>query len=183
MPEKGPSQRPVADHDEFAGLDAETYQQLKMLAHARLNGFRADMTLNCTSLVHEAFLKLRDSAHVSENDSHFMAVASLAMRQILVDYVRQKRSGKRGGDVLHVTLQESRLESDAPGTDLIELDEAIGRLAKRDPELENLVVLRFFGGLTMTQLAEALSRPKRSVERDWTRARIYLYQELSQGAG
>lgn len=168
----------------FASLDlsSEHYRQLKQIARQRLSGHRPGTTLDCTALVHEAYLKINSGRVPSPGDTnHLMAVASLAMRQILVDAARRKRADKRGGGALHVTFQESQVGDDGPVVDLIELDEALARLAERDPFLEQLVVLRFFAGLSMTQTAEVLGKSLRTTERDWTRARVYLYQELDSG--
>ncbi len=164
------------------GLTAEMYAQLKQIAYARLQGYRSGITLNCTALVHEAFLKLCNSSsglssHNSE--SHFLAVASIAMRQILVDYARGKNAKKRGSGALHVTLQESQLAATTSELNIIHLDEALQRLAQRDPLLEKLVMLRFFAGLNVNQTAEIMGRSTRSTERDWTRARVYLFRELA----
>jgi len=164
------------------GLSDEVYSQLKQMAHAHLRSYQSGMTLNCTALVHEVFLKLHSNTIGFKGDdrnNHFLAVASLAMRHILVDYARQKKADKRGNGALHLTLQESLVSEEAPTVDLLELDQALVKLAKRDPLLEKLVVLRFFAGLNTKQIAEALERSTRSVERDWTRARVYLFRELA----
>lgn len=161
------------------GLSAETYAQLKRLAHFHLQTFRKEMTLNCTALVHEAFLKLKASENETiHSQEHYAAVASMAMRQILVDYIRKKAAKKHGGDVLQVTLQESSATTDARSIDLLALDDALEKLSLTDPVLEKVVVLRFFGGFSVAETAAALSRSVRSVERDWTRARLYLYRDL-----
>lgn len=168
-------------HAEALGLSPEVYSQLKQMAHAHLRTYKAGMTLNCTALVHEVFLKLHNSStefNGADRKNHFLAVASLAMRHILVDYARQKKADKRGSGALHLTLQESLVSEEAPAVDLLELDMALEKLAKRDPMLEKLVVLRFFAGLNTNQIAEALERSTRSIERDWTRARVYLFREL-----
>jgi len=167
---------------EALGLSPEVYAQLKQMAHAQLRTYQSGMTLNCTALVHEAFLKLHNSAtefNGADRKNHFLAVASLAMRHILVDYARHKKADKRGSGALHLTLQESLVSEEAPTVDLLELDLALAKLEKRDPLLEKLVVLRFFAGLNMNQIADALDRSIRSVERDWTRARVYLFRELT----
>lgn len=168
--------------DELPRLSPEIYSKLKQIALGRLHSFREGITLNCTALVHEAFLKLSNnssslSSHNSEN--HFLAVISMAMRQVLVDYARSKKAEKRGGGALHVTLQESQLEAAPAELDILELDVALKKLALRDPQLEKLVMLRFFAGLNMVQTAEVLGRSTRSAERDWTRARVYLFRELA----
>jgi RNA polymerase sigma factor (TIGR02999 family) len=163
-------------------LSDPVYRQLKAMAYGRLASQRAGATLNCTALVHETFLKLQngiDQLDGGVDGEHFLALASIAMRQILVDYARHRNADKRGGGALHLTLQESLVAEEGAPVDLLALDDALSRLARRDADLEQLVTLRFFGGLSMEQLAAALGRPKRSVERDWTRARIYLYRELT----
>ncbi|MBE9539439.1 MAG: sigma-70 family RNA polymerase sigma factor [Proteobacteria bacterium] len=171
---------------EALGLSPEVYSQLKQMAHAHLRSYRARMTLNCTALVHEVFLKLHSNANNFNSDSdgnHFLATASMAMRHILVDYARHKKADKRGSGALHLTLQESLVSEEAPSVDLLELNMALEKLAKRDPLLEKLVVLRFFAGLNMEQIGNALKRSTRSVERDWTRARVYLFRELEPHGG
>lgn len=176
--------RPAADTEAgpsgaSLGLSPEHYRQLKQIARQRLSGHRPGATLDCTALVHEAYLKINSGRVPSPGDTnHLMAVASLAMRQILVDAARRKRADKRGGGALHVTFQESQVGESGPVIDLIELDDALGRLAQRDPSLERLVVLRFFAGLSMEQTAQVLGKSLRTTERDWTRARVYLYREL-----
>jgi RNA polymerase sigma factor (TIGR02999 family) len=166
---------------EQLGLTPEIYTQLKKMAYAHLRTYRPGMTLNCTALVHEVFIKLNGKIagfKDSTDGNHFLAVASIAMRQILVDYARLKKAEKRGGGAPHLTLQESQLAEDAPAVDLLELDMAMENLAKRDPLLEKLVTLRFFAGMNTQQIAGVLGRSTRSVERDWTRARVYLFREL-----
>ena len=160
-------------------LSDELYHQLKQIARYRLQGMRPGATLNCTALVHEAFLKISRGEPAGPNsEDHLLALASLAMRQILVDAARRKQTDKRGGGAIHVTLQESAVEADGNLFDLLELDDALARLAERDPELEKLVVLRFFAGLTMEQVSRVLDQSIRTTERDWTRARVYLYRAL-----
>ncbi len=169
-----------------AQLSEQAYQQLKQMAHGHLRSYRPGMTLNCTALVHETYLKLFpgvDNLDGGAEGDHFLALASMAMRQILVDYVRQRNAEKRGGGAVHVTLQESLVAAEDGQIDLLELDAALQRLAGRDALLEQLVVMRFFAGLSMDQVANALGRSKRTVERDWTRARIYLFRELQQDHG
>lgn len=183
-----PPGNPHADgqHADALGLSTESYQQLKQIARQRLASYRSGMTLGCTDLVHEAYLKLSNSQNKLEDGidgDHALAVASMAMRQILVDHARRKRAEKRGGGAVHVTLQETQIGKEEQIIDLIDLDDAIKRLARRDPLLEKLVVLRFFAGLSMNQSAKVLGRSLRTTERDWTRARLHLYQELQLGGG
>ena len=164
---------------EALGLSTDHYQQLKRIARQRLSGHRPGSTLDCTALVHEAFLKISGRHQPAPAPTnHFMAVASLAMRQILVDAARRRHADKRGGGAIHVTFQEAQVGGTTPGVDLIELDDALKRLAERDPGLERLVVLRFFAGLSMEKTAQVLGKSLRTTERDWTRARVYLYRQL-----
>jgi len=119
------------------------------MAHAHLRGYRPGMTLNCTALVHEVFLKIHSNAKIFKNDidgNHFLATASMAMRHILVDYARHKKADKRGNGALHLTLQESLVSAEAPSVDLLELNMALENLAKRDPLLEKLVVFNAIRG-------------------------------------
>lgn len=167
-------------------LSPALYKQLKQVARQRLARQRAGQTLDCTALVHEAYLKLRAaSPDLTGGTDHLLALASLAMRQILVDTARRRAADKRGGGALHVTLQEGQIGDGgpvvdgAPVVDMIELDSALRRLARRDPGLERLVMLRFFAGLSMPEAARIMNRSLRSTERDWTRARVYLLRELA----
>lgn len=172
-------QWPATDRLGTVGLTDELYYQLKQIARYRLQGMRPGATLNCTALVHEAFLKLSQGKPADpSSEDHLLALASLAMRQVIVDAARHKQADKRGGGAIHVTLQESAVGDEENLFDLLELDDALTRLAERDPELEKLVVLRFFAGLTMEQVARILGKSVRSAERDWTRARVYLYRDL-----
>ena len=101
------------------------------------------------------------------------------MRQIIVDAARSKQAEKRGAGAIHVTLQEAAVGQEEKHLDILELDDALTRLAARDPELEKLVVLKFFAGLTMEEVARICGKSIRTTERDWTRARVYLYRYLS----
>ena len=172
----------MTKQEQALSLQPELYQELKQIAHGRLRGFGAGITLNCTALVHETYLKLSRSDETLrgfKDPDHFLAVASVAMRQILVDYARGKRAEKRGSGVLHVTLQESSQGTPPPDVDILALNEALQRLGREAPQLEQLVVLRFFAGLNVDQTARVLGRSTRSTERDWVRARAYLFRELS----
>lgn len=160
-------------------LTDELYRQLKQIARHRLQSVRPGATLDCTALVHEAYLKISQSNSAGPGSAdHLMALASLAMRQIVVDAARRKQADKRGGGAVHVTLQESSVGDGENLFDLLELDDALNRLGERDPKLERLVVLRFFAGLSMDQVARHLGKSIRTTERDWTRARVYLYRDL-----
>ncbi|MEE4639104.1 MAG: ECF-type sigma factor [Wenzhouxiangella sp.] len=160
-------------------LSPELYEQLKEVARQRLARQRAGQTLDCTALVHEAYLKLRAAdPDLTGGTDHLLALASLVMRQILVDKARRRATDKRGSGALHVTLQEGMVSDDNPVVDIIELDGALRRLARRDTGLERLVMLRFFAGLSMPEAARVMNQSLRSTERDWERARVYLFREL-----
>ncbi len=167
---------------EDLSISTDMYAQLKRLASFHLRTYRKDMTLSCTALVHEAYLKLAASSSETDGSGeHYAAVASLAMRQILVDYARRKKAKKYGGDAVQVTFQESSAPEESMPIDLLALDDALTKLAETDPLLEKVVTMRFFGGFSIAETAQALDRSTRSIERDWTRARMYLYRDLDLG--
>jgi len=164
------------------GLTDENYQQLKRLAFHYLGKQNASCTLNCTALVHEAFVKLASASAQINQDGHLIALTSLAMRQIIVDYARFKQAEKRGGDVIHFTLTDSVGAADGPDVGLLDLHTALKKLGSNSELLEKIVVLRFFAGLSVNKTAEALDRSPRSIERDWVRAKLYLFRELNLGS-
>ena len=132
-----------------------------------------------TALVHEAYLKLVDGARVEwQGRAHFYAVAARCMRQILVDHARRKIAQKRGGDLMRTTLEDAGFASDLSAEELISLDDALERLGRRNERLTQVVELRFFSGLTEKEVAATLDVPKRTIQRDWARARAWLYKEL-----
>jgi RNA polymerase sigma factor (TIGR02999 family) len=160
-----------------AMLDAllpHVYGELKRLARAARAG-RAGETLSTTALVHEAYLKLAPSAGAGwEGRAHFFGVAARAMRQLLVDAARRRARVKRGGGGAAVTLDEGGHAAPTRGDELLALDEALDRLAALDPRQARVVELRFFGGLTSAEAAEALGISVPTVERDWRAARAWL---------
>ena len=152
------------------------YREFHERAHAQLARRRPGETLSTTALVHEAYLKLVDSAHQSYQDRiHFFAVASRAMRQILVDYARRTSAEKRGSGRA-VTLEPEAVANPDRAEELLALDEGLEQLEKLDPRLVRTVELRFFGGLSVEETAEALGVSPRTVKRDWQRARAFLYE-------
>ena len=159
------------------------YDELKRLAGVRLHAERSGHTLSPTALVHEAYVKLVGGTPVAASDrQHFLAVAARAMRQILVDHARLKARVKRGGGNRPVTLDEERDGVTHPDTDpevLLALDEALTRLEDERERLARVVELRFFGGLSTPETAELLGVNRRTVERDWSLARAYLYRSLT----
>lgn len=159
---------------------ASAYQELREIAHRRLGkaGARGG-TLSTTGLVHEAYLKLADQFPGTRADrGHFLALASLAMRYVLVDRARAHLTAKRGGAGDHITFDDERMGADDQAEMLLDLNDALERLAAWDPRLARVVDCRFFGGLTEPETADALGLTVRTVQRDWVKARIILQRTL-----
>jgi len=155
------------------------YEELRRIAHRRLEAERDDHTLGTTGLVHEAYLKLVDQTSAQWADrAQFFAVAARAMRRILVDYARQHRALKRGGERVRISLDDPALPADERAETLVALDDALARLAELDERLSHVVECRFFAGLTEDETAQALAVTARTVRRDWIKAKGWLYQEL-----
>ena len=155
---------------------SSAYRELREIAHRRLGGGGRG-TLSTTALVHETYLRLAEQSGAAFGDrAHFLAVASLAMRYVLVDRARARMTVKRGGD--HVTFDDEVMGVDGQAETLLDLNDALERLAAWDPRLARVVDCRFFGGLTETETAEALGVTVRTVQRDWVKARIILQRAL-----
>jgi RNA polymerase sigma-70 factor, ECF subfamily len=155
------------------------YGQLRRIASRQLRGERPGHTLETTGLVHETYLKLADQTRVQWQDrAHFYRVAAGAMRRILVDYARRYRAQRRGGDRHRVTLGDEATAAER-GETLLALDEALERLGALNGRLGQVVECRYFGGLTEEETAEALGVTARTVQRDWAKARGWLYLEMS----
>lgn len=158
---------------------ALAYHELRAIARRRLRARDPAGTLSTTALVHEAYLKLVDQARAGWQDrAHFLALASLAMRHILVDRARERSTLKRGGERRRITLDDEALRVEAEADGLLQLDEAMDRLAAFEPRLARVVECRFFGGLTEKETADALDLTVRTVQRDWVKARILLRRAL-----
>jgi RNA polymerase sigma factor (TIGR02999 family) len=157
------------------------YERLRALAASRMRGERADQTMQATSLVHEAYLRLVDAARVQRWDSrwHFFAAAAESMRRILVENARRKGRLKRGGGQKRVDLETLALAVDDPPDELVALDEAMSRLADEHPEKARLVNLRYFGGLTHEEAAQAIGVSVSTADRHWAFARAWLYRQMS----
>ena len=169
------------DRDAANHLFPLVYRELRAMAHRQLARRIPGDSLVTTALVHEAYLKLVDRSRASFNDrGHFFAVAARAMRQILVDQARKRISQKRGGAVRKVSLEEGKVPLEERAAELIALDQALTRLEEMEPQLSQIVVLRFFGGLSVEEAAEALDISPSTVKRHWRRARLFLHQELAQ---
>jgi RNA polymerase sigma factor (TIGR02999 family) len=161
-------------------LVALAYHELRAIAHHRLSARGAAGTLSTTALVNEAYLRLADRARSDAYErAHFLAVASLAMRHVLVDRARERIALKRGGVRERVTLDDAHLAVEAEPDALLELDDAMHRLAAFEPRLARVVECRFFGGLTEPETAEALGITMRTVQRDWVKARVLLRRALA----
>jgi RNA polymerase sigma factor (TIGR02999 family) len=169
-----------ADPSAADRLYAAVYPQLRRIAHRHLQGEREGHTLGTTGLVHETYVKLVDLARVDWQDrGHFFRVASGAMRRILVDYARKHRAARRRGD-LKTGFLEDQVPAVERGEMLLALDEALERLAALSRRMSQVVECRFFGGLTEDETAEALGVTSRTVQRDWAKARAWLYLELCE---
>jgi len=162
------------------------YEELRRLAARYINRERPGQTLQATALVNEAFVRLvGERARGFENRAHFVAIAALSMRQILVQRARARHAAKRGGAAARVTLDETMQPAEAQHrgssdvVDVLVLDEALTRLATLDAELAKVVELRYFGGLTIEETAEALHSSPATVKRHWTMARAWLKRELA----
>ncbi len=165
----------------LAGLTAVVYDELRNLAAAYLHRERQGHSLQPTALVHEAFLKLVDINAVEAKDQkHFFALAATMMRRVLVEHARTRNAAKRGGGQHRITL--SGLQAADTDLEVEALDEALNRLAAFDPRQAKIVELRFFGGLSVDEVADTLHISKRTVEGDWTLARAWLHRELAGGS-
>ncbi len=157
------------------------YQELRRLARRQMRRERAGDTLQTTGLVNEAYLRLVDYEKLQPRDrAHFFAIATQAMRRILIERARSRRSAKRGSGTLKVSLDEAVDVAGERAADLVALDEALTQLAAIDPRKSRLVELRYFGGLTIEETAEVLGVSTPTVERDWHTAKIWLHREISR---
>lgn len=166
----------------LGGLVPLVYRELRAIAHRQLGrpGLRdRGATMSTTALVNEAYLKLAAAPDRSWNDrTHFLALAAVAMRQILIDRARARATLKRGGAHAHVTLDEGALAHDDDPEALLALDDALERLAEPAPRLARVVELRFYGGLTDAEIAAVLDVTPRTIQRDWLKARMLLRRAL-----
>ena len=155
------------------------YDELKRLAHHRMQGERPGHPLQTTALVNEAYLRLVDITRVRWQDrTHFFAVAAQSMRRVLVEAARARDAQKRGGGFRFVALTAADAQTGEPNLDLLALDEALEALARADPRKARVVELRFFGGLSVEEAAEVLGVSSDTVVRDWKVARLWLLREL-----
>ena len=155
------------------------YDELRKLAQGYLQEERTDHTLQATALVHEAYIRLVDWKNVTwQNRAHFFALAAQVMRRILVDHAREKQAQKRGGGSTRLSLEDAVSFAQPREVDLVALDDALKELAELDPTQSKIVELRFFGGLTIEETAEALRISPATVKREWTMAKAWLYKTI-----
>lgn len=169
------------DQSALETLTPLVHEELRRLAHHYMKGERPGHTLQTTALVNEAYLKLIDQKRVKfKNRTQFFALAATLMRHILVDHARDRQSLKRGGGALRVSLEKALIVSGDRNEDLVALDDALVRLATVDVRKSKVVELRFFGGLSVEETAEALDVSAVTVMREWRMAKAWLYNSLNE---
>lgn len=170
------------DEVAVAQLMPLVYDELRKLAAAYLRRERPGQTLQATALVHEAYVRLiGEKTHTWTDQSHFLAIAALSMRQILVQRARARGAAKRGGDPARITIDEQLLAAPSPAgstVDVLALDAALDQLATLDARQAKIVELRYFGGLSVEECGEALGVSPATVKRDWTLAKAWLKRAL-----
>lgn len=170
----------TAGEDTVEDLLPAVYDELRRIARAHLRRLGSDQTLSTTSLVHEAYLKLFDQTRVTWNDrAHFLALASQAMRFLLIDHARKKNAKKHGGELGRVSLDESVHRIEAQAADLLSIDTALTRLAEHDERMAQVIECQFFGGMTIEETAAALDVSPSTVDRDRALGRARLFQLLT----
>jgi len=156
------------------------YEELRRMARRHMWHQPSGHTLQTTALIHEAYLRLVGQSEKQwESRAHFFRVAAQAMRHILVDYARARHASKRGGEARVVSLEEAAMVSEERAAELVALDDALGELARLSPRQSQVVELRYFGGLSVTEAAEVLKVSSDTVTRDWNLAKGWLYRELN----
>ena len=169
------------DQAAFQRLLPLVYAELRRVAHRRMRDERPDHLLQTTALINEAYLRLVDINRVRwQSRAHFFAVSARVMRRILVDAARERDALKRGGDISHIVFDETLMPAPSCDADLIALDAALRALADVDPRKSQVVVLRYFGGLSVEETAEVLDVSVRTVAGDWKLAKLWLLRELAQ---
>jgi RNA polymerase sigma factor (TIGR02999 family) len=172
------------DQEALNQLTPLVYQELHRLAEHYMKGERSGHPLQTTALVNEVYLRLIDWKNVQwQNRAHFFGVSAQLMRHILVKFARDRLTAKRGGDVFRVSLSEVSKMPSARNLDLVALDDALNALATLDPRQSQVIEMRFFGGLSIEETAEALKVSPATVRRDWSLAQAWLRRELKKGGG
>jgi len=176
-----------ARHGDRGALDKlmpVLYEELRRLAKRHMLRQSPGHTLQTTDLVNQAYLRLVNVQGAQWKDRlHFLSVASRAMRSVLVDHARRRRYAKRGGNRVRVSLEDAAMVSEQPGAEVIAVHEALNRLALLDQRKNQIVELRYFGGLTIEETAEVLDISRETINREWNKARAWLYDALRQGGG
>jgi RNA polymerase sigma-70 factor (ECF subfamily) len=170
------------NREAFDRLIPLVYSELRVIASRRLARERRDVALHTTALIHEAYLKLVGQRADWQNRAHFFAIAAQLMRRIVVDAARRRQTSKRGSGGVTLTLEDVAAPDPAVATvDVLALDSALDELERLDPDQGRLVELRFFGGLTVEETAEALGVSAATVKREWAVAKGWLYRALTSG--
>jgi RNA polymerase sigma factor (TIGR02999 family) len=174
-----------ADNQDVAGqLVPLIYDELRRIAGAQMRRERASHTLQATAVVHEAYLRLAGEREIQwQSRAHFFAIAARAMRQVLLDYARQRHAGKRGGE----GAQKVEIDVDLPAganriEDIVAIDEVVTRLSELDQQQGRIVELRFYAGLSVEETAEAMGISESTVKREWRLAKAWLHRELAAAA-
>lgn len=170
------------DREALGALVTRTYGELRRLARRYLRLERANHTLQATGLLHEIYLRLVQSPPTAVRDrSHFCGIAAHLMREILVEHARKHAAQRRGGTEIRISLEEAARFPAAQAVDLLELDEALDRLAEKRARQAQIVELRYFAGLSIEEAAKLMRLSARTVKRDWYLARAWLYREMTDG--
>jgi RNA polymerase sigma factor (TIGR02999 family) len=171
------------DRNAFGEIVELLYDDLRAMAHRQLRSERSDHTLTTTALVHETFVELSNRAGPAwRGRAQFFALLSRVMRHVLIDYARGRNAARRGGGNIRVALDDSSSAADAEVFELLAVSQAIDQLEAQDERLARLVECKFFGGMSEAEIAEALGVSVRTIERDWKRARAYLFTFLAPDA-
>ena len=172
------------DEGAASKLIPAVYDELRRLAGSYMRRERVDHTLQATALVHEAYVKLIEQRSVNwQSRAHFFGVAAQLMRRILIDYARGHSRQKRGGDHKKVSLDEAIIFDEQRADELLAVDDSLKRLAEMDPRQARIVEMRFFGGLSVEEAAEVLGVSPKTVKRDWSVAKAWLYADLKERHG
>lgn len=172
------------DRSAVSELAPVVYNELRHLAAHYMRRERPDHTLQATALVHEAYMRLVEQRQANwQNRAHFFGVAAQLMRRILVDHARSRAREKRRGEQQKISLDEVVVMSPDKLEEVLVIDQVLGRLEKRDARQSQIVELKFFGGLSTEETAEALGTSPRTVEREWALARAWLYMQLQECRG
>jgi RNA polymerase sigma factor (TIGR02999 family) len=172
----------AGDEQALQKLTDMVYQDLHRAAHRYMRGERASHTLQTTALIHEVYLRLVGVQQISwQGRAHFLAVCARLMRRVLIDFARERAYQKRGGGAIHISLDDAPAMSSRPDPGLLALDDALKSLAAVDARKAQVVELRFFGGLTVEETAEALAISIETVMRDWRLAKTWLLREIRRG--